>query len=253
MKIATYNIWNSDVGMPLRRDQTVNEIIGLNADLLCLQEMKSQACHREIANACSYKYSCFSNHPNEDEGLSIFSRFPIDHHFYLSNAMIASVKIENCTVLIVNLHLPWDSAIKREESIVKIIKTTTSMKSNFQFILGDFNCSDHSSVQGFLLGDRSLLNAEANPCWYDLATAYAEITDTALEATLNFRENPRWKGNNSIETNQRFDRILMRSTYPNEFPTLKTVSIFGKNVSEGGYCASDHYGVCAELTFPLYT
>lgn len=251
MIIATYNIWNSNVGIPLRNAQINNEIIKINADFLCLQEVNSKSYHKEVANACNYKYSCFFHHANAEEGLSILSRFPIENCYYTSYAIIATINFENSTILFANMHLPWDSAIKREESIINIVNETTKIKCDYYFILGDFNCSENSSVQRFLLGESSLINAEANPYWYDLASAYAELSNTPLDPTLNFRENPRWKGKNSIETNQRFDRILMKNTYPNEFPKLEKVFVFGKDVSKSGYCASDHYGVCAELKFTL--
>lgn len=48
MKIATYNIWESPVGMPLRFVQIVNEIVNQNADIMCLQEVadiKTQAAN----------------------------------------------------------------------------------------------------------------------------------------------------------------------------------------------------------------
>lgn len=40
MKIATFNIWNSDRGMPLREKQIFSEIQSVNSDLICLQEVR---------------------------------------------------------------------------------------------------------------------------------------------------------------------------------------------------------------------
>ena len=37
MRIATYNIWNSDAGMPMRFRQLIDEIVGADTDILCLQ------------------------------------------------------------------------------------------------------------------------------------------------------------------------------------------------------------------------
>ena len=37
LKIATYNIWNSESGMPYRIKYIVNEIKLINADVICLQ------------------------------------------------------------------------------------------------------------------------------------------------------------------------------------------------------------------------
>ena len=43
---------------------------------------------------------------------------------------------------------------------------------------------------GYLKNEQSLQGCEAY--FYDLAEAFAEITETAIYPTLNFRENPRW-------------------------------------------------------------
>lgn len=97
------------------------------------------------------------------------------------------------------------------------------------------NCTDTSDVQRFLIGDCSLTNVEAAPCRYDLA--------------LNFRENPRFM-NNTIELNARFDRILLRNTYPYEFPMLKECSVFGKRIyTDINLSASNHYGVVMEMDY----
>ena len=79
------------------------------------------------------------------------------------------------------MHLPWDSVAERERQIVEIVKTISERQCDYIYIVGDFNCDDSS--------------------------------DAEVECTLNFRENPRFR-NNTIETNVRFDRILLRNTYP---------------------------------------
>lgn len=49
---------------------------------------------------------------------------------------------------------------------------------------------------------------------------------------------------------RRFDFIMLKNPYPEEFPKLKKCGIFGRDISkETGLAASDHYGVCAELEF----
>lgn len=112
---------------------------------------------------------------------------------------------------------------------------------------GDFNCTDTSDVHRFLKGECLLNGAEANPCWFDLACAYAEINHAQAECTLNFRENPRFR-KNMIETNSRVDRILLRNPYQGEFPSLKMCMAFGQTVYEDiGLAASDHYGVAVEI------
>ena len=45
MRIATYNIWNSATGMPERKQQLIEEIIKISADIICLQEVPNKAAH----------------------------------------------------------------------------------------------------------------------------------------------------------------------------------------------------------------
>lgn len=150
---------------------------------------------------------------------------------------------------IVNLHLSWDSCLKREKQIVDIISRMNAQRFDYAFLAGDFNCNDTSDVNRFLTGECSLANTEANPNWYDLALSYAEFTQTDVESTLNFRKNPRFV-NNTIELNGRFDRILLRNTYPNAFPTLKDCSVFGTKIyNDTNLSASDHYGVVIEVDY----
>ena len=99
----------------------------------------------------------------------------------------------------------------------------------------------------FITGECTLNNCESLPCWFDLASAYAQITGKKAEDTLDFRKNPRFKGN-TVETNSRFDRILLQNTYPQQFPVLSRCNVFGTAIYEDiALAASDHYGVVVEM------
>lgn len=213
MKIATYNIWNSESGMPYRIKYIVNEIKLINADVICLQEVSTRKLAESIA----------------------------------ANAIYCSFFYNSQKIAVVNVHLPWDSVLSREHQIIKIVNAVDKKTYDYVYMAGDFNCSDFSDVQRFLLGECTLNNCESLPCWFDLASAYAEITDKKAENTLDFRKNPRFKGN-TVETNSRFDRILLQNTYPQQFPVLNRCNVFGTAIYEDiALAASDHYGVVVEM------
>ena len=213
MKIATYNIWNSESGMPYRIKYIVNEIKLINADVICLQEVSTRKLAESIA----------------------------------ANAIYCSFFYNSQKIAVVNVHLPWDSVLSREHQIIKIVNAVDKKTYDYVYMAGDFNCSDFSDVQRFLLGECTLNNCESLPCWFDLASAYAEITDKKAENTLDFRKNPRFKGN-TVETNSRFDRILLQNTYPQQFPVLSRCNVFGTAIYEDiALAASDHYGVVVEM------
>lgn len=213
MKIATYNIWNSESGMPYRIKYIVNETKLIYADVICLQEVSTRKLAESIA----------------------------------ANAIYCSFFYNSQKIAVVNVHLPWDSVLSREHQIIKIVNAVDKKTYDYVYMAGDFNCSDFSDVQRFLLGECTLNNCEALPCWFDLASAYAEITDKEAEDTLDFCRNPRFKGN-TVETNSRFDRILLQNTYPQQFPVLSRCNVFGTAIYEDiALAASDHYGVVVEM------
>ena len=73
LKIATYNIWNSESGMPYRIKYIVNEIKLINADMICLQEVSSKKLAESIA----------------------------------ANAIYCSFFYNSHKIAVVNVHLPW--------------------------------------------------------------------------------------------------------------------------------------------------
>ena len=247
--LATYNIWNSSEGMPFRADCIISEIKKVMPDILCLQEVKDRTFSEKIAGELNL--NCyFVNFPTENEGICILTKYPfieMDSWMADANAQYAQLQAGDKTIGVVNLHFPWDSVLSRERCLVSLIEKLKSKKSDYLFVLGDFNCGEHSDVIRMMLGDCSIQGIEAKPCFYDLASAAAQLNGTNVKDTLNFRENPRFHSN-TIEINQRFDRIFFRNPYPSEFPKLIECDIFGTRVYlENGLAASDHYGVYAKI------
>lgn len=250
MIIATYNVWNSESGMPQRSKYIHNELQKVGADIVCLQEVQNLSMAQEIAHTTGYKYSYFEHYDDYEEGLCILSKIHFEKcECWLkdSNAIYASFLWNGKKVVIINLHLSCDSVKIREQQIMNIICSLDKMEYDYVFMAGDFNCYETSDIHRFLMGDCLLQNHESMPCWFDLAAAYAELSNQQLESTLNFRKNPRFI-NNTIELNARFDRILLRNTYPNEFPTLVRCEVFGQTIyKDTNLSASDHYGVVVEI------
>ena len=69
MKIAIYNIWNSENGMPYRCKYIVDEIKKIKADVICLQEVCNRKFAESIADNVGYRYLYFDNYQNDNEGL----------------------------------------------------------------------------------------------------------------------------------------------------------------------------------------
>ena len=146
MKIATYNIWDSDMGMPIRFRQLTDEISKTKADIICLQEVSDAEKHHSLLKLCGYDHS----HWQSQTGLSILSRYPIDKADDLEYGTSAQIQLESKTLLVINVHLPWERASLREKAIVNIVEKASDTKADYTLITGDFNSSENSSVHRFL-------------------------------------------------------------------------------------------------------
>lgn len=249
MKIATCNIWNDNRGWPDRLEQICDEIKTQNADLLCLQDVPDEDTCKYIAEEGKYGFYSFVKHPSCE--LAILSKYPFLDDYSFGEAQIVNVKAGNYVLEVINVHLPWDSVLSCEKQVIALVNQNKKTKADYSVFCGDFNCEAGSSVQNFILGKQSLYGEEAVPYWEDLAIVYQNITGIEPEATLDLAANPRWKDHGYKPcAGTRIDWILLKYSYPNPSPKLKTFRLFGRKISpKTGYCPSDHYGVSAELDF----
>lgn len=250
MKIATYNIWNDKRGWPDRLEQIYKEIKIQDADIICLQDVPNEELCKLLAEQGGYQYYYYDKQSSTCE-LAILSKLPFVSKCSFSEALIVNVQIGVFTLEVINVHLPWDRVLSCERQVIALVNENKKSIADYSIFCGDFNCEVGSSVQNFLLGKQSLYGEEAVPYWEDLAIVYQDITGIKPKATLDRASNPRWKSHGYKEcAGTRIDLILLKNAYPKPSPKLKEFHLFGTEVSaDTGYCASDHYGVIAELDF----
>ena len=259
MKIATYNVWYPNI--EIREEQLLKELNDINADIIGLQEVPP-AFYKKLVASTIFPHHVYVQY-DEEMGLTLLCKHPLCEHFSLfecvdfdnSIAHNAIFEINGTRFSVTNVHLPWDSALAKEKQIVAIDRYihTQKDKAHFFILLGDFNCTQHSSVHHYLLGDQSLLGYEAKPYWNDLAGAHAALNGYDVIPTLDFVNNPRWHGENTNYVPDTCDRIYIMESFDwdNEFK-LKHVDVFGKKVSpKTGLAPSDHYGLLAEALFTI--
>ena len=249
MKIASYNIWNSDRGFPKRLHQIIDEINSLEADILCLQEVNKERL-KAILQGTSYTFE----YSVEREGLlgelAILSKYPILSKSEGKYSIISVIEYQGIKLSIANIHLPYDSIKEREDEIIEVESAVLGVEEDFSFILGDFNCSEHSSVYRFLTSDITLNGNECHTYWIDLALVAEERYNIIREMTLDLMHNPRWRTGNVCDCSARVDMIFMHDCFPSDYPAMHAYSYFAKSVDEEtGLSPSDHYGVVVDLTF----
>ncbi len=259
MKIATYNVWNESKDNHHRDHQLIDVINAVNADVIGLQEVTSDFFHQLSKKATEYPYHEFRKYQNEDEGLATLSKYPLKCCYFLNEqaeyacsfACNVLFQVDGSSFSLTNVHLPWDSVKAKEEQIVAIDRFLHLQRKEVDYfiLLGDFNGSLNSSVHRYLLGEQTLSGQEAKPYWHELSSSYAELNRLPLKPTLDFVNNPRWAGKNTIEIPTVTDRIYLLNDFSEKM--LRSVEIFGTEVSPvTQLAASDHFGVVAEVDFP---
>ncbi|WP_240842428.1 endonuclease/exonuclease/phosphatase family protein [Acidaminobacter sp. JC074] len=250
MKIATYNIWYSGLGWPQRHELIVSEINSLDPDIIGLQEVRNEAYFNKLKEELNYPFGIF--HPHEDEdGLAILSKWPIEFLEYTHFGLICLIDHGDFKYQVINVHLPYDSILEKETCIVKIMEKAKNIESDYEFILGDFNSNEKSSIYSYVSGDRSLLGTEVDVYWTDLACVAKEQLGLKRQQTLDLMHNPRWKNTSITDAGAEVDFIFIHDCYPNDYPSLEYFVYFGHSIDEEtGYSPSDHYGVFSQLKMP---
>jgi maltose 6'-phosphate phosphatase len=250
--MATFNLWNNEDTWLKRREEIVKEILSLNADIIAFQEVP---CLQEIdfisESVGKYDDYNFMKYQDEDEGLAIFSKYPItqiskSNDILNQCAQRITVEIDGLNVGITNVHLTWKSVLKREEEIIEVINWISKTNAtDYELLCGDFNSRPNlSSIYNFLVGEISINSIDTS--WIDLG-------QSLNYPTLDFRNNS-WLHNrdnlNNIRVPVRYDWIFLKSCFPKKEPKLLNINVFanGKTSSQQ-FLPSDHYGVYVDLNF----
>ena len=256
LRLATYNIWNNEE-QDKREKHILQELHMAEADVVGLQEVTEGFYENVLAKDRNYPYSCFYTYEGENEGLAFLSKYPVyeehflnrDEKYAYSNALNIIITINSIKISLTNVHLPWDSVKKQEEQIVAIDGFIHAQKNvDFYVLLGDFNGNMNSSVNRYLLGDQTIGGNESNLYWNDLQSGYCVRRGIALTPTLDFINNPRWEGKETISVPMVADRIYVMESWDDV--DMNEFSVFGtEEYPDIEMTASDHYGIVVELEF----
>ncbi|MCM1991513.1 endonuclease/exonuclease/phosphatase family protein [Oceanirhabdus seepicola] len=259
MKILTYNIWVSEKDFDIRLELLCEVIKQNNVDIIGLQEVRDEGVVNYIREKCGYEYSLWKKYHDCEEGLAILSRYPIIHsetnweeneEIHNSGVLRTVIDYKGMNIGVTNVHLDYKSALNREIEIVKAIKRIKKYETtDYEFIIGDFNSYENSSVHRYLTGEQSLDNHAT--WWIDLAESYAVKHNMKAKVTLDFKNNPRWDSEYAIEVPGRFDWVMLEYPYPKVSPKLVEVEVIG-NHRVNNLTPSDHYGVVCDLEFEQY-
>lgn len=251
MKIATYNIWNNDILFEERIEVICKAIKEIDADIICLQEVRSEECRsltEIIANEVKYPFFIFRDYPDcPDEGLAILSKVPFNHtaaiwdtNTEISNycAIRARIDYEGVFIGITNIHLNWISEDIRKGELNAVNNWIAREKDyeKYEVMCGDFNDVPQSSVYNFLMD-----------CGWKDVVELSNKKDESYYATFDLVNNHYLKEDKRVKEKLRFDWIMVNTFNSFEQFTVEFVDIFGNNQSEFKIMPSDHYGLYVDV------
>lgn len=227
MKIATYNIWNERKNFDKRLDILIGVLNTVEIDYLALQEVKNEKTLLYILEHTPFLYAYREN------GVAFLSKHKckLEEKATFDNNEIIRLSFEEFGFTVV--HYDWEFEKNRMNGHNKVMDMIEKNCMDHEFVLGDFNASPDSKLHfEMILDDFS-----------DLHQQYCHELNEIPRPTLDFVNNPRWRGKEVDEEPVRFDWIMLNSV--SNF-TVTNASVFGDKLVNG-YTASDHYGVVVEL------
>lgn len=255
MKIASYNLWSSNVNFYERLNLLIEVLKKEKPDLIAFQEVKSKDVLEEIASSLGMKHLLLKQYSDSSEGLGLISNYELEdlwtnfngeHELYNSGVTIARIKVNGLSMGITNVHLDYKKAYNKEMAIVSAVKKIKNLANDYDVILGDFNSYPESSIHMYLTGKMSLMFKSTN--YTDLFESVCYNNDLGKGVTLDYQNNPRWDKEKTFSVPARVDWIMLRDTYPHPKPTVSDFKVIG-NERVNDITPSDHYGVICNVDF----
>lgn len=262
LRVLTVNIWNRQGPWETRRDLLRRGIRELAPDVVGLQEVisdgeRSQA--DEIAEGMGYETAYGPAHELARGwrfGNAVLSRFDIasSETVALPEAGAGERRALLCTVLatpwgqlpFLSTHLNWKfhHGYAREAQalcIAEAIGQRHPVRAPWlpPVLVGDFNCVPESTEMRFLTG----LHAIGGRSFY-MADCFAEVGN-GPGATFDADRNP--FAGLTFEAPRRIDYVLVRGPDGEGRGKPRSCRVVLDDVHDG-ICASDHYGVFAEIS-----
>ncbi len=228
MKICTYNIWNSEQNFNQRLKLLLNELNGLDIDILALQEVKSEEVYKHLLTHSNFKYGEYF------DGLAILSKTEIrlTNKMEINNSFLMRVVIDG--ISITNVHFDWENKSNRTLGLDSYFDMIEEHSLDTEILLGDFNDVPEEQLH------YELINCD----FLDIHQRYAHSKNQLPLPTLDIINNPRWRDEETSEVPCRFDWIMLNTINQLE---INNVSLIGVNETKG-LTPSDHYGVLTDIS-----
>ena len=274
LKLVTLNFWGKEPPLERRIALAVRQLRALAPDVVCLQEVhpleddahttahriaEPLGMHAEYAEACAWEEETWgAGTPAGSQGLAILTRTPLldvrvlelpqprpgDVRILLSGQIATSS--EPVWVHTTHLHYRLDDGLAREEQVLAIDRELRGLgrdkDSSPQILCGDFNATPDSDELRFM---RGLTTLDGRRTHFQDAWLRIHPDDPPSGITWS-SENEHTRPLRSLDIDRRIDYVLVTSRKKDGRATVHDCRVV-LSERDDGICASDHYGVYAEI------
>lgn len=271
LRLVTLNLWGTEPPLDRRLALAEEQLRALAPDVIGLQEVRplDGLAGRTTADVLGdalgmqrvYEVTLrwndgdfFAGHPGGEEGLAILSRFPILEHraTRLPEArptearILLSARLDTPAGAVwchtTHLHYRLDDGVARERQVVAIDDVLRAIDSDRpQLLCGDFNAPPDADEIRFLRGLTTLAGRRTH-----YQDAWLRCHPDERGHTWS-SENEHTRPLRSLDIDRRIDYVFVTTRRKDGRGTVKDCRVVLDQRDASGICASDHYGVLAEV------
>jgi len=270
LRACTINFWGNEPPLDERLRLAEKQLRALAPDLVGIQETRPLDGKRGrttadvLAEALDmhrvYEVTLrwqdddfFPGHPGGEEGLAILSRSPILEHRAtpLPEArktearILLSARVDSPAGPVwfhtTHLHYRLADGIAREHQVVAIDDVIAGLDATPQILCGDFNAPPDSDEIRFLRGLHTLAGRRTH---YQDAFLRVHPGDPGITWSS---ENQQTRPLRSLDIDRRIDYLFVTTRRKDGRGTVVDAGLALTERGAGGVCASDHYGVWADV------
>ncbi len=268
LRLVTINFWGTEPDLTRRLSLAEQQLRALAPDVVCMQEVRPldgrsgrTTAHElgdrlgmDVVYAVTLEWedgAFFEGHPGGQEGLAVLARGGIEEsrHVELPDArpterrIVLSARVAGGVwVHTTHLHYRLDDGVARERQVVAVddvVRATDTDKP--QIVCGDFNASPDCDEIRYMLGRHTLAGRRTH-----YQDAYARVHPGALGLTW-CAENEHTRPLRSLDIDRRIDYVFVTTRRKDGRGTVLGADVVLTERDEHGDCASDHYGVMADV------
>jgi endonuclease/exonuclease/phosphatase family metal-dependent hydrolase len=274
LRVVTLNFWGTEPPLERRIALATRQLKALNVDVVCMQEVRpldgkqgkttAEVIAGELGMAAHYAVAvewedgAHAKLPAGQEGLAIIAKnivnaaaLPLPEPRVADARLLLSAQVatEGGPIWIHTTHLHYrlDDGVAREHQVLAVDEAIRACgrgnTDSPQILCGDMNAVPDSDEMRFLRGLTTLGGRRTH-----FQDAWLRIHGPAKDGITWSSENCLTRALRSLDIDRRLDYIYVTSRKKDGRGTIHDCRVvLDEREEPGDICASDHYGVLAEI------